>query len=157
MPGRHHRYSDRALEVCPPFALVVHDKLEHPVAVWCAEGDFVFTGFTSDGRKRSADVGIEHRELELEVRQPRVGLKGARGGIETRNVRGVHLSSLIRGDHDKGKETYNLVVGSVVFFRLGFIDQMMSRFVNTENQGLLECPGRKIACKLSVTRFSTGK
>ena len=56
-----------------PFTLVVDDELEDAVPVRDAERDRVLAGLAGDGGERGADVRVEHRELELEVRKAGVG------------------------------------------------------------------------------------
>lgn len=66
--------SRTAKEELAPFAFVVDHELEHAVAVWDAERHRVLAGLAWYGWQRRANMGIEHRELELHVLDVRIRL-----------------------------------------------------------------------------------
>ena len=70
---RDYRHGHARLERRPAAPAVVEHEFEHAVAVWDAERGSVEAGCTRDGAERGADVWVKHREIELDVLQPRVG------------------------------------------------------------------------------------
>ena len=114
MTWRYDRDCGRAREVCPsgkkifssvlassdqdendePLAFPVNHELEDTMPVWCAEGDRVLSRNTSHRWEGGADVGVEHRKLELEVINSRVRLPSVCLGVEFGNVDRVFLKIL---------------------------------------------------------------
>jgi hypothetical protein len=72
-----HRHA--SLERRPAATAVVEYEFEHAVAVGNAERCAVEAGLSRDGAESSADVGVEHGEVELEVVQPGVWRPAALG------------------------------------------------------------------------------
>lgn len=69
VPQGDDRRTVSRLNVRPPGPEVVDDKLEHAVAVWCAERRRVGSAVRRerDGGESRADVRVKHGELELDV------------------------------------------------------------------------------------------
>ena len=56
-----------------PFTLVVDDELEDSVPIRRTEYHRIGSWRASDGFESSADMGVEHRELKLQVLNAREG------------------------------------------------------------------------------------
>ena len=76
-----------------PFAFIVENKFEDPMAVWCAEGDGVFARRAGDWMKPCTDVRVEHCEFELEIVNFGIWLPQSRLRVVARDVGGVHLQT----------------------------------------------------------------
>ena len=77
VPRRNDRHCRGLPKRRPASAAIVEHEFEHAVSVGDAECSAVQAGGSAHGDERGADVWVEHRKLELEVVQPRVGRPSA--------------------------------------------------------------------------------
>ena len=75
-----------------PFTLIIDHKLEHAMSVWGAESNRIFACFAGNGRERRTDVRIEHRELELQITEPRIRFPLRRVRVVLGNMRRENLA-----------------------------------------------------------------
>ncbi len=99
-----------------------------------AEGDRVFAGRPAHRREGSADMGIEHRELELEIIDAGVRHPHALLRVKLRDVRAKH----------------EIVVVGVELAGLGLVHAVVLDLVDAQNERLLERPCRDVKCELGV-------
>ena len=79
MARRDDGHDHARLERCPAATAVVEHELKHAVTVGDAERCAVQAGCSCDGTESSADVWVEHGEVELDVVQSRVRRPSALG------------------------------------------------------------------------------
>jgi len=134
MARRNDRDSRGAIQMCPAFALVIDYEFENSMSVRCTECNGIFPRIACNRVERSADVGIQHREFELQV-----FAAGARDPvtflwIEFREVDAV----------------YELVVDGILLTGLRCIYFVVLDFVDTKYKAFLESPCDEVTSKLSV-------
>jgi hypothetical protein len=152
---RSYGHGHAHLERRPSAPAVVEHELEHAVAVGNVERGSVEAGFTGDGAERGADVQVEHREIELEVMQPRVGHPSTLG-IVPGDVALEHLWTTTDQwcVYWEGKTHDGFVDGVMLAWR-GFVHEVMRCSVDTEPKALPERPGCYITRELHVSRLNT--
>ena len=77
-----------------PFTLVVDDELEDSVSIRRTEYHRIGSWRASDGFESSADMGVEHRELKLQVLNVGKGFPTCSPNVVFRNVRSEYLNQL---------------------------------------------------------------
>jgi len=142
-----------------PFSSPVDDKFEYAVPVGCAELDLVLPWLPGNWRKRNTDVRVEHSELELHVRDVRIGLPARGFRVICRYIGCIHLQTTPRTQkltlRRKETKTYNFIVDSIHLRRSQLVDTMVGSIIYPEGERLLECPCCNFLCKQLVPRSFT--
>ena len=130
------------------------------MAVRDAERDGVHAGLTLDGRKRGADVRVEHGELELHVIEVGVRAPPTDLSVIFGDERGKGLWTRVCSDDVHAfpavsVNTYHLVVDGVRLAGERLVDAAVFDRVDAEDIGLLERPCRDVPRKLPVAGLHT--